>query len=200
MALLIAPLAAVPGAVTLAEGIGNVLAGLTLADAAAVYRAIRVATPGGLGSASEQDIAGEPTVSLLDAMRLAADRDRIARQYVSDFADVLDFGCERLRHWRQRTDDDWEAAVIGLQLEFLAAFPDSLIGRKCGDAVAWEASRRAAAVLAADWPHAADVHVALQQFDHWLRADGHRRNPGTTADLVAATLFATLRDEIACNP
>ena len=31
-------------------------------------------------------------------------------------------------------------------------------------------------------------------FDRWLRADGHRRNPGTTADLVAATLFAAQRD------
>ena len=33
----------------------------------------------------------------------------------------------------------------------------------------------------------------LNEFDRWLRADGNRRNPGTTADLVAASLFAAFR-------
>ena len=36
----------------------------------------------------------------------------------------------------------------------------------------------------------------LAGFDAWLRADGHRRNPGTTADLIAATLFAGFRDGV----
>jgi triphosphoribosyl-dephospho-CoA synthase len=58
--------------------------------------------------------------------------------------------------------------------------------------VAAEASRRAAEVLAAGWPDApADP---LRAFDAWLRADGHARNPGATADLVTAALFAALRD------
>ena len=35
---------------------------------------------------------------------------------------------------------------------------------------------------------------ALADFDFWLRADGHRRNPGTTADLIAAGLFVLLRE------
>ena len=33
----------------------------------------------------------------------------------------------------------------------------------------------------------------FRELDSWLRSDGNRRNPGTTADLVAATLFAGLR-------
>ena len=49
-------------------------------DASEVYRAIRLANPGGLGSAEEQDVAAEPTITLLEAMRLAADRDGIARE------------------------------------------------------------------------------------------------------------------------
>ena len=40
----------------------------------------------------------------------------------------------------------------------------------------------------------------LDKFDAWLRADGHRRNPGTTADLIAATLFAALRDGLINSP
>jgi triphosphoribosyl-dephospho-CoA synthase len=49
-------------------------------------------------------------------------------------------------------------------------------------------------VLAAGWPDG-EVGVArLDEFDAWLRADGHARNPGATADLVTAALFAALRD------
>ena len=41
---------------------------------------------------------------------------------------------------------------------------------------------------------------AIDEFDTWLRADGHRRNPGTTADLVAASLFVALREGIITMP
>jgi triphosphoribosyl-dephospho-CoA synthase len=37
---------------------------------------------------------------------------------------------------------------------------------------------------------------ALAELDFWLRTDGHRRNPGTTADLIAAGLFVGLRERI----
>ena len=36
--------------------------------------------------------------------------------------------------------------------------------------------------------------AAYDGFDRWLRADGHARNPGTTADLVTACLFVALRE------
>jgi triphosphoribosyl-dephospho-CoA synthase len=49
-------------------------------------------------------------------------------------------------------------------------------------------------VLQAGWPDTSVGRKTCQELDAWLRADGHRRNPGTTADLVAATLFAALRD------
>ena len=42
--------------------------------------------------------------------------------------------------------------------------------------------------------------MAIADFDAWLRADGHRRNPGTTADLVTASLFAALRDGMIAVP
>jgi len=40
----------------------------------------------------------------------------------------------------------------------------------------------------------------LADFDFWLRSDGHRRNPGTTADLIAAALFVLLRDGLIDPP
>ena len=46
--------------------------------ARACYAAIRIANPGGMGKVDEQDLTTEPNITLLQAMRLAEQRDRIA--------------------------------------------------------------------------------------------------------------------------
>ena len=55
--LLLAPLAAVPDGVDLCAGVRRVLDALDVADARAVYQAIRLAAPAGLGRVAEQDVA-----------------------------------------------------------------------------------------------------------------------------------------------
>lgn len=193
MILLLAPLVAVPSDVSLHDGIGECLRRTTVEDARLVYQAIRLAAPGGLGRADDQDVENEPTLSLTAVMRLAAARDRIAAQYAHDFADVLDLAVPTLLQWSARTGD-WEQSIIGLHLSLLARFPDSLIARKCGDVLAAESAERAQHVLYAGWPETDAARALCVDLDGWLRADQHRRNPGATADLVAATLFAAMRD------
>ena len=78
----------------------------------------------------------------------------------------------------------------------MAESPDTLIARKCGWEMARESARRAQEVLDSGWPDAPTSMLLLSAFDGWLREDGHRRNPGTTADLVAAILFAGLREGV----
>lgn len=192
IALLLAPLAAVPKERTLRDGIGEVLRSLASDDARYVYEAINLAHPGGMGKVNEGDLAAPPPDDLLWAMGMAADRDMIARQYVNGFRDVLETAVPLLAKWRPEAP--WEQRVIHLQLELLARWPDSLIARKCGEARAEEASARAGIVLVSGWPDSEHGLGSIRDFDSWLRSDGHRRNPGTTADLVAATLFAGLRD------
>ena len=94
--LLLAPLASVQPHLDLRGGVMRALMRLDVADARAAYEAIRLAQPGGLGTVAEQDVAAEPTVTLREAMALAADRDLIARQYVNDFEQVFE-GAEILR-------------------------------------------------------------------------------------------------------
>ena len=36
---------------------------------------------------------------------------------------------------------------------------------------------------------------SLKEFDRFLRVNGNRLNPGTTADLVTATLFVALAED-----
>lgn len=195
--LLLAPLAAVPRDRPLRGGIGDVLGRLTRDDAAWVYRAIRLAQPGGLGTTASEDVAHEPTGTLLEVMTLAAERDGVAAQYANGFAWVLQEGVPFLASIGRDFAQHWEAAIIELQLRLMAEHPDTLIARKCGTEVAQEASHRARHCLheLVRLPLASEQRAAgLIEFDHWLRADGHRRNPGTTADLVAACLFAAIRE------
>jgi triphosphoribosyl-dephospho-CoA synthase len=197
--LLLAPLAAVPREQSLKAGIGQVLSNLTAADAEAVYAAIRRAEPGGLGTADQMDVAEAAPESLLAAMAAAADRDLVARQYTERFAPIL----EQAAPWIvQGCAAGWPLtdAIIHAQLRLLAAWPDSLIARKCGPSVAEHGSALAQRVLQAGVPGDADYLYELGELDFWMRSDGNRRNPGTTADLIAAGLFVVLRENLIRPP
>lgn len=196
--LLLAPLTAVPINVSLESGIGKILDRTTIEDAGHVYRAIRLAQPGGMGQVSSQDIGERPTVTLRDAMRLASDRDRIAEQYANGFKLVFE-AASQLTEFAGRSND-WEDATISLHVWILSNWPDTLIARKCGWDIAREASERAAKLFSLSGQGSPLIPDQLREFDKWLRADGHRRNPGTTADLVAAALFVALRDGLIVPP
>jgi triphosphoribosyl-dephospho-CoA synthase len=177
---------AAPGG--LGRALSATLAQLTVSDASAAYAAIRLAGPGGLGRVAAQDVGGEPTITLRAAMGLAAARDRVARQYVTDFADVFAIGVAGLAAAERRgTALDWATSEIYLQ--FLAAFPDSHVARKLGPSVAEEV-RAAASALAASLASVADPRrrvKALLDFDTALKRRGI--NPGTAADLTVASLL-----------
>ncbi len=128
MVLLLAPLAAVPPEVEVRAGVAAVLAGLTVADARAVYEAIRRARPGGLGAVAAQDVAAEPTVSLREAMVLAAERDLVARQYANGFAEVFDLALPPLMG-ALSAGRSVEVAILRAFLTVLAHQPDSLIAQ-----------------------------------------------------------------------
>lgn len=183
--------------VPLRAALNRVLAVLTVDDAAAAYRAIKRARPGGLGDATRHDVHdGAPGVDLRAAMALAAERDRIARQYRDAYAEVFDLGLSALpRRFsppamspQGRADAATVAAVQGLYLRLLSTRPDSHIVRKHGEAAAQNVMAAAQAWLA-DGRHPASLNAdpAFAAWDRELKADG--LNPGTTADLTVATLM-----------
>jgi triphosphoribosyl-dephospho-CoA synthase len=193
--LLLAPLAAVPRGERLGDGIGNILARLTNEDTRSVYEAIRISAAGGLGRADKADVFDDPPakLNLVEAMRLAADRDLVARQYTNEFDDVFNGAATWIeegigRGWPLNT------AIVHAHLRQMAKEIDSLILRKCGSQIAMEASARATRTIDSGVPGDDEYEIAVEDLDFWLRADGHRRNPGTTADLIAAGLFVLLRE------
>jgi triphosphoribosyl-dephospho-CoA synthase len=189
--LLCAPLAAAAEVNTddLRMALARVLDALDEEDASLAFRAIVRASPGGLGRVAVNDVHDPAMVTLKEAMAEAAERDRIARQYVSGFSDVFDVGVPLLEEARPRaTNAKW--ATLQVYLTFLARFPDTHIVRKHGAPTA-EAARETAAHFRrrlSGGPPNDEVMADLLFWDSDLK--DRNINPGTSADLTVATLFA----------
>lgn len=174
---------------TLRHALSETLAGLGVDDAMLAYEAIRLAAPAGLGSVAEGDVAeSSPDIDLLQAMRLAAGRDRIAAQYSSQYADVFERALPRYSTALFRCGSrQW--AVVATYLDLLAGMPDTHIERKHGHDTAQQvsaAAARLAQVLNRHGP-SEQLRDRLLQFDTELKGRGI--NPGASADLTVATLM-----------
>ncbi len=192
--LLLAPLARAATMTTgddLRQALRGVLDETSVEDARQVYAAIRRARPGGLGRADVQGVAGEPDVTLLDAMRLAADRDGIAREYATGFAVTFELGAPTLT--RARADGlSWSDAIVETYLSLLAHALDTHIVRRTGVGAAERVSALARGALEAGGVRSALGRHAIDRMDNAIRDARNSNNPGTTADLTAAAIFVTL--------
>jgi triphosphoribosyl-dephospho-CoA synthase len=119
----------------------------------------------------------------------AADRDRVARQYVTGYTDIFETGAPLLAAAMARA---WapEWSTLAVYLGFLSEFPDSHVCRKHGTAVADEVRRSAEKFHAALQSSRDPSHLTgdLLAWDAELKA--RNINPGTSADLTVATVFA----------
>ena len=171
--------------------LSQVLDTTTVDDARDVYAAIRLASPGGLGHAESQDVAAEPTVTLLEAMRLAAHRDGVAREYATTFETTFGIAVPVLEQAR-RDGLPWDDAVVETFLQLLAHAPDTHIARRGGDAVARAVFDHAQRAVAAGGMRSAAGRGLVDEMDRRMRDERNLRNPGTTADLTAAAIFVVL--------
>ena len=175
------------------SGMSRWLQSLTPQDCADVFQAINNANPGGLGSSDQMDVRHGVSADgcLLEAMRLAKDRDRIAAEYTDGFRLAFDRVSPLIVSVRDRFET-LSQAIVFAHVSLMAEFPDSLIARKCGEEIALQSSVQARRAVDALDESPEQFWSAASDLDFWLRSDGHRRNPGTTADLIAAGLFIGL--------
>jgi triphosphoribosyl-dephospho-CoA synthase len=124
-------------------------------------------------------------------MRLAADRDGIAREYATGFAVTFEVGAPALAAAR-RAGLAWDDATVETFLTLLAAFPDTHVMRRAGADTARAVSEKAATALAAGGTRTADGRRAISDMDAALRDPRNSANPGTAADLTAAAIFVML--------
>lgn len=191
--LLAAPLAKAAAEMDVATGLRRRLAEILQAldedDADDAFAAIRLANPAGLGTVEEGDVSrSNPRMTLIEAMNLAKDRDRIANAYVTAYEDVFDFALPTYNSARREAESE-PLAISTLHMALLAEFPDSHIARKYGPDAAREVREEARRLRPAWTPVVRPKSLTeLAEFDARLKQQA--LNPGTTADFVVTTLLA----------
>ena len=172
----------------LREGIKKTLSTTSIKDTHDLCAAINISSPGGLGDSDMYDTASYPNASIKQIMDYSQEYDRISYQYSHNFSDIFDFIIPKLELLNQR----YESLDISLSLlfiEILAKIPDSHISRKFGDKIAKKTSNNAHDLLKIlDREHDPDyLAKALNNLDYEYKKKGI--NPGTTADLLVASLM-----------
>lgn len=123
-------------------------------------------------------------LTLYDIMKMSAGQDGIAQEWVRGFPRT--FAGARLLAEKVK-EMGMNDAIVYSYLTRLAEQPDTLVQKKLGSSVAEEVSRKASAVLKEQGID------AVRLFDDELIR--RRINPGTTADIIAASLFVHLLEE-----
>lgn len=184
------------GGGTLRSALHEVLDATTREDAKWVFKAIVLASPGGLGESDEHDVAAEKaTVTLLEAMRTAADKDRIAYQFVSNFKNIFEYAIFMYNaNLAKFGNQIW--AALSVYAGMLTRYADSHIERKYGPQfsawVATEMQRVLDALASTDDPES--LLPMLRGIDEAFKAKDI--NPGTTADITVATLLTVYLQQL----
>lgn len=179
----------------LRQALHKVLTTTTTEDAEWVFKAIMLASPGGLGRSDDQDVSEKPSVNLAEAMRLASAKDRIALQYVTDYQDVFDFAVSiyynAASKWGNKS---W--AAVSVYVDLLSRFPDSHIERKYGDQytemVASKMSQLSNELSETENPE--HIMPLLFSLDREFKSRGV--NPGTMADMTVATVLTVFLEDV----
>lgn len=182
-------------AALLGERSEKVLTELSHGDARFFARALETARPGPFGSALDEAIevalgAGRDA-TLRDAMRFAADRDPMAREYARDFEISRDLACPTLFGALARVEAA-RPALVQAYLEVLSEVPDLDVARRASRKEAEEVSRMARGVLKAGGTYSRRGLQAIANLDGLLRSDGRLAPTATEPPIVAAAFLLIL--------
>lgn len=174
------------------QALGSVLAHTSVEDANWAFKAIMLASPAGLGESKQADVnAGDTSITLTEAMKIAANKDRIALQYTNNYKDIFNFTILRYNEAIEKWDDlNWAAVAVYSAL--LSKYPDSHIERKHGCQYTQMVQEQMLlvnnALLSASKPQ--QHEKMLYEIDKMFK--NANINPGTTADMTVATVFVFL--------
>lgn len=175
------------------ENIKLLMGNTSVDDACALYDAINIADAGGMGDQDEYDVASDNAKqelrdnnqTMYDVLKISAPWDMLAREMTSDMPAVFEIGYPTYHKLREEKTKN-EACLLTF-LTILSHVPDTLISRKYGDEEALKISLMTRDLLKMrDSP---DFMDTIKEFDDYLY--DNKYNPGTTADLTAASIFVS---------
>jgi triphosphoribosyl-dephospho-CoA synthase len=180
--------------VTLRKNIQLSVESTSAEDAVKLYEAIDIAAPSGLNGAPDLDVKNanskarliRENISLLDVFKIAAAYDDVCYEWVNNYPITYDIAYPYLM--TQLKTKSLNVAIVNTFLKVLAERPDTFIARKIGRVKAQIVSEDALRVLELGGAETPQGRESLTQFDKKLRDSGNDYNPGTTADIIAATL------------
>lgn len=189
-------------AAALRRSVKKILKATTVEDALDFYDAVRRARPGGLGrlksgrapDVSESSVAEEIIrrgLTLYSVMKTCAPRDRICHEWVTGMAVTFEVGYPQLMETFCRKGDV-NKAVVQCYLKILADYPDTLVARRRGLQTARWISEKARDVLERGGILTPAGRREALKLKAQLRTSDNSLNPGTTADLTAASLMVFL--------
>jgi len=169
----------------------------TVEDSLNVYDAINIAMPNLNPPKRGPDVREkdakmrliEKNLTLYQVFKISSQWDNISKEWSEGF-NISFEGYELLRHYYQE-DKDINWAITKTYIHLLSKYPDTLIARKNNLEVSKEVSKIAKEIMENGFKK-----EDIKKFDIYLSKDGNRLNPGTTADIVAASLMIFLLDRI----
>ena len=175
------------------ENVKLLMGNTSVDDACDLYDAINIADAGGMGEQDEYDVASESAKqelrdnnqTMYDVLKISAPWDMLAREMTSDMPAVFEIGYPTYHELKGEKSQN-DACVLTF-LTILSQVPDTLISRKYGSEEALKISMMTRDIL--NLRDAPDFKDALREFDDYLF--NNKYNPGTTADLTAASIFVS---------
>ena len=179
-------------AALLGETAERVLTRLGYEDLAPFARALEAAGDGGpLAAALGVALGAGKDATLRDAMRFAAARDPLAREYARNFEVTRELARPALLAALSRADSA-RGALVQAYIEVLSEVPDLDVAERAGSREAEDVSRMAHGVLKAGGVHSRRGLEGLANRDGLLRADPRLAPSATEPPVIAATFLVAL--------
>jgi triphosphoribosyl-dephospho-CoA synthase len=179
-------------AALLGETSGRVLARLGHDDLAPFARALETAGDGGpLAGALRVALGAGKDATLRDAMRFAAARDPMAREYARSFEITRELARPALLAALSRADSV-RGALVQAYLEVLSEVPDLDVAERAGNREAEDVSRMAHGVLKAGGVHSRRGLEGIANLDGLLRTDPRLAPSATEPPVIAAAFLVAL--------
>jgi triphosphoribosyl-dephospho-CoA synthase len=180
-------------AALLGEPSGRVLARLGREDLAPFARALEAAgdNGGALAGALRVALGAGKDATLRDAMRLAAARDPLAREYARGFEISRELARPALLAALSRADSV-RGALVQSYLEVLSEVPDLDVAGRAGGREAEDVSRMARGVIKAGGVYSRRGLEGIANLEGILRADPRLAPSATEPPVIAAAFLVAL--------
>lgn len=200
----------------LRRSVREVMGSTTPDDAVDVYEAITEAESGALGRLDPRDTLDltderakrqliRQGVTLYDVMKKSSSWDNVARELTTYYSASFEVGYPTFLRVYEDTRDV-NIATVHTFLTLLSRCPDTFIARKLGTQVTSEISEAVRIGLETSRKISEEARTALDlgglmtlkgkdaitKLDSKLRSPRNELNPGTTADITAASLFVAI--------